>query len=344
MPAQAVGGDRMADCGVVLPTGAPAPPAGNTATAWVLQDLDTGAVLAAKDAHGRHRPASLIKILLALVVIKELEPDSVVTPTAEDAAQECTCVGIVAGGQYTVEDLVRGLVMHSGNDVAHALATVLGGVPATVGKMNDLARELGATDTRAATPSGLDGPGMTSSAYDLSLLFNQAMKQEQFAEAVATREMLFPGWGDKPPFPLYNDNKLLSAYPGFLGGKTGFTDDARHTYVGGAERNGKRIAVVLMRAEQRPVRVSDQATAMLDYGFELAAAGREPVGQINFADKVVPPKDPEAPANAAEQPTAKQPAEPEDGAGTTGTLAALAAAALGLFAFVRIRRGRNSRA
>jgi len=332
----------MGDCGVVLPAGVPAPPADNTATSWLVQDLDTGEVLAAKDPHGRHRPASLIKTLLALVVIKELEPDRVVTVTAEDAAQECTCVGIVAGGRYTVEDLVRGLVMHSGNDVAHALATELGGVPAALREMNELAHELGATDTRAATPSGLDGPGMTSSAYDLSLIFNQAMKQEQFAEAVAMREMQFPGWADKPAFPLYNDNKLLSTYPGFLGGKTGFTDDARHTYVGGAQRDGKRIAVVLMRAEQRPVRVSEQAIQMLDYGFALAKAGPEPVGRINFAESAVAPKDPAAPANAAEQPTAKQPAEPDGGFGATGTVVALAVAAVGLFAFVRFRRGKSA--
>ncbi|OZM74995.1 peptidase M15 [Amycolatopsis antarctica] len=338
VPPRVVGGARMGDCGLVLPEGAIAPPAENTAVSWVLQDLDTGEVLAAKDPHGRQRPASLIKTLLALVVVKELEPDRMVTPTAEDAAQECTCVGIVAGGQYTVEQLLRGLVMHSGNDVAHALATVLGGVPATVEKMNALARDIGATDTRAATPSGLDGPGMTSSAYDISLIFNQAMKQEQFAEAVRTREILFPGWADKPAFPLYNDNKLLSTYAGFLGGKTGFTDDARHTYVGGAERDGKRLAIVLMRGEQRPVRVSDQAAMMLDYGFALASANPEPVGRIDSADTSVPVKDPDAPANAAEQPTAEPPAEPDESSGTTAIVITLAIIVAGLIAFVRVRR------
>src|SRR5438552_2910304 len=79
----------------------------------------------------RERPASLIKTLLALVVVKELQPDQVLTPTPEDASQECTCVGISAGEKYTVDQLLHGLLMHSGNDVAHTLATALGGVPET---------------------------------------------------------------------------------------------------------------------------------------------------------------------------------------------------------------------
>lgn len=341
VPDEPVGGERMAECGdVVLPAGAPPLPPENTATSWVLQDLDTGAVLAAKDAHGRQRPASLIKTLLSLVSIRELSPSRTITASKEDAEQECTCVGLVAGGQYTVDQLVRGLLMHSGNDVAHALATALGGVPETVKKMNDLAGELGAKDTHAATPSGLDGPGMTSSAYDLSLIFNQAMKQRLFADAVHTKEMQFPGWADKPPFPIYNDNKLLRTYPGFLGGKTGFTDDARHTYVGSAERDGKRLAVVMMRGEQKPIRVSDQAAKMLDFGFTLAAQNPQPVGKLNFADRSLTPKDPEHPANKPTE--GAVPFVPADDGASTGTVIGIVAGLLvvvaGLIAFFRIRR------
>ena len=279
VPRAAVGGDRMGECGVISAPGAAVPPE-STAASWVLQDLDTGEVLAAKNPHARERPASLIKTLLALVVIRELKPDQILVPTAEDASQECTCVGLVAGGQYTVDLLLHGLLMHSGNDVAHTFATALGGVPATVQKMNTLATSLGATDTRAATPSGLDGPGMSTSAYDLSLIFNYAMKQPEFAASVATRALGIPAQPGKPEFSIVNDNKLLGAYPGFLGGKTGFTDDARHTYVGGAEQGGRRVAVVLMRAEQRPTPVVNQARALLDYGFALAKTNASPVGRL----------------------------------------------------------------
>jgi len=282
VPAVPVGGARMAECGLITPKGALNPPEGTTAVSWVLQDLDTGAVLATQNPHARQRPASLIKTLLALVVVTQLPPDQVITATKEDAEQECTCVGITAGGQYTVDQLLHGLLMHSGNDVAHAFATTLGGVDAAVAKMNALAARIGATDTRAATPSGLDGPGMSTSAYDLSLIFHYAMKQQEFAKAVSTKNFEIPAAGGKPAIPVYNDNKLLGVYPGFLGGKTGFTDDARHTYVGAAQRNGRRIAIVLMRAEQKPTRVVDQAAKLLDYGFALEADQAEPVGRIDY--------------------------------------------------------------
>jgi D-alanyl-D-alanine carboxypeptidase (penicillin-binding protein 5/6) len=309
VPAQPVGGARMGECANVLPADVPKPPDGITAASWVLQDLDTGAVIAAKDPHVRERPASLIKTLLALVVVTELKPDQVIVPTKEDASQECTCVGIVQGGQYTVDQLMHGLLMHSGNDVAHAFATALGGVDIAVQKMNAMAAKIGATDTRAATPSGLDGPGMSTSAYDLSVIFHYAMKQPEFAAAVGTKQYQFPGSGTKPGFPIYNDNKLLGVYPGFTGGKTGFTDDARHTYVGSAAQNGKRIAVVLLRAEQRPTLVVNQAAKLLDYGFALEAAKAEPVGIITFP---------------LPQTEAQHPADQNLDASTDGTVAKLA--------------------
>ena len=283
VPETPAGGERMAECGIVRPADSPEPPEDITAAAWLVQDLDTGDVLAAKDPHARHRPASLIKTLLAIVALEELRPDHVVVATKEDANQECTCVGLVEGGEYTVDQLIHALLMHSGNDVAHALATALGGVDAAVEKMNALAEWLGAADTRAATPSGLDGPGMMTSAYDMSLIFRYAMQQPAYAEAVGTKHIDFPGGPGEPDFPVYNDNPLWASYEGFLGGKTGFTDDARHTYVGAAERDGRRIAVVLLQAEQQPIRVAEQAQRLLDYGFGLAAVGKEPVGTVTTA-------------------------------------------------------------
>ena len=116
----------------------------------------------------------------------------------------------------------------------------MGGDAATVAAMTEKARQLGALDTRPATPSGLDGPGMATSAYDLAVLFRQAMGEPLFAETIATREIPFPGYGDRPGFVLSNANPLLSRYPGTLGSKTGFTDAARHTIV--ARRRAQRAA------------------------------------------------------------------------------------------------------
>ncbi|SFW44712.1 D-alanyl-D-alanine carboxypeptidase family protein [Amycolatopsis australiensis] len=314
VPAVPVGGPRMAECGLITPTGALNPPDGNTAASWLVQDLDTGAVVAAKDPHARQRPASLIKTLLALVVVTQLNPQQVIVATKEDAEQECTCIGLVAGGQYTVDQLLHGLLMHSGNDVAHVFATALGGVDAAVAKMNALAARIGALDTRAATPSGLDGPGMSTSAYDLSLIFHYAMKQPEFAKVVSTKNFEIPPTGGKPAIPVFNDNKLLGVYPGFLGGKTGFTDDARHTYVGAAQQKGKRLAVVMMRAEQKPTKVVDQAAKLLDYGFALEADHAEPVGKIDYR----------APAAT---PSSSEPSVLADGGtGNSGTSSAAAAA------------------
>ncbi len=280
VPETPPGGERMAECGHVLPAGVDRPKGKITAKAWLLADLDNGTVLAAKNPHGRHRPASLIKVLLALAVIDELAPDDVVTASAADASQECSCVGIVKGQQYTVDRLFTSLLLRSGNDVAHALGSALGGNDVALAKMNRLATDLGTVDTRAATTSGLDGPGMVTSAYDLGLIFRAAMAEPRFAKAVATHEMRFKRRERKRPITIYNDNTLLHDYPGFLGGKTGFTNDARHTYLGAAERGGRRIAVVMLRAEQHPRRVTDQAAALLNYGFRLSRQDAEPVGTL----------------------------------------------------------------
>ena len=103
--------------------------------------------------------------------------------------------------------------MHSGNDAAHALAMQMGGMDATLTKLNDLASKLGGRDTRVATPSGLDGPGMSTSAYDIGLFYRYAWQNPTFAEIVATRSFDFPGHGDAG-YPVENDNKLLYQLPG----------------------------------------------------------------------------------------------------------------------------------
>ncbi|MFI5720903.1 D-alanyl-D-alanine carboxypeptidase family protein [Nocardia sp. NPDC051750] len=287
VPDPPIGGKRLGECGVVLPSGAPAVPPDISATAWMVSDLDTGAVLAAKDPHGRYRPASTIKVLLATVALRTLDLDKIVVGTQADADVEGTRVGIGPGGRYTNRQLLHGLVMASGNDAAHAIAAQLGGDEAAIAKMNDLAKSLHAYDTRAATPSGLDGPGMSTSAYDLSLLFREAMSIPLFAQMIGTEQLDFPGYPpnpaipgdqDHPGFPIANDNGLLYNYPGALGGKTGYTDDARQTFVAAAERDGRRLSVTLLQADVLPIRPWEQAARLLDYGFGLGPEAK--VGDI----------------------------------------------------------------
>ncbi len=286
-PAEPVGGEAMGGCGPVGPADAPVV----GAASWVLADLDSGAVLAATAPHARHRPASTLKVLNALVVRRNLNPDEVIDGEAADVVIDGSKAGIGPGGHYTVRVLLDGLLLNSGNDAAQALARGLGGDQAAVADMSALAAQLGALDTRPATPSGLDGPGMASSAYDLALLFRVAMRDELFAQTIGTESVPFPGYGDLPGFELTNSNKLLERYPGAIGGKAGFTDAARHTLVGAAERNGRRLVVALMRGEQVPVPMWQQAATLLDWGFRQPADAA-PVGVLVDAAPVSPPPTP----------------------------------------------------
>ena len=287
VPAPPIGGAALGGCGVILAPGAAPAPAGLTAAGWLIADLTSGTVLAAKDPHGRYRPASTIKILLALVVLDELDLDSTVSGTQEDDAVEGDAAGIGPGGEYTVRELLTGLMLVSGNDCAHALARELGGQDAAVEKMNQRAEGLGAKDTRAASASGLDGPGMSTSPYDEALIFRAALQSPEFVQIAKEDQARFPGYpgmpsedamstettavttptGD-PGIDLYNMNQLLYSYPGAIAGKTGYTDDARKTFVGAAQRDGRQILVVQMYGlNDGPGSFWRQAEAMLDYGF-----------------------------------------------------------------------------
>ena len=267
VPAKPVGGEALGSCGIVAAPGTPPLPNDVSAGAWLVADLDSGAVIAAKDPHARHRPASIIKVLVAMASIAALPLNKSVQGTDDDAAAEGTKVGVDGGGVYTVNQLLHVLLMHSGNDAAHALAMQLGGMQQAVEKINVLAAKLGGQDTRVATPSGLDGPGMSTSAYDIGLFYRFAWQNPTFADIVATRTFDFPGHGDHPGYELENDNQLLYKYPGALGGKTGYTDDAGQTFVGAANHDGRRLVAVLLHGTRQPIAPWEQAAHLLDYGF-----------------------------------------------------------------------------
>ncbi len=267
--AVAVAPISWADAGV-QPVGSVPIPDGPAQT-WLVADLDSGQVLAARDENLRHPPASTIKVLLALVVLDELNLDSTVVADAADSHVECSCVGVQAGRTYTARQLLDGLLLVSGNDAANTLAHMLGGMDATVAKMDAKAASLGAVNTHAATPSGLDGPGGSgwSTAHDLAVIFRAAMANPVFAEITAEPSAMFPG--DGGDHPIGNRDELLSRYPGAIGGKTGFTDAARKTFVGAAARGGRRLVVAMMYGLVREGGPTywDQAGSLLDWGFAL---------------------------------------------------------------------------
>ncbi|MGV0626543.1 D-alanyl-D-alanine carboxypeptidase family protein [Mycolicibacter minnesotensis] len=262
----ATGAPAVAD--TAQPFGSAPIPAG-PAPNWLIADLDSGQVLAEQNGYAVTPPASTIKVLLALVALEELNLDDTVVATPADTAVECNCAGIKPGHSYTTRQLLEGLLLVSGNDAANALADMLGGPAATVAKMTTKAADLGATATHASTPSGLDGPDGPGSTtpHDLAVIFRAAMANPAFAAITAQRSAMFPT--ESGERPIVNMNELLTRYPGAFGGKTGFTDAARKTYVGGAARDGRRLVVAMMYGLVREGAPNywDQAAALLDWGF-----------------------------------------------------------------------------
>jgi len=244
----------------VEPAGAVVAPPDGPAQAWLVADLDTGRVLAAKDPNGLHAPASTIKILLALVVVDHLNPNSFARANPSHTRVECSCVGLTPGAPYTTRQLLEALLMVSGNDAANMLADMLGGQRVAVATMNAKAQQLGARSTRAASPSGLDGPGWESvtTAHDLAVLFRAALANPLIAYILRQPSAQFPGK------TLTAQNELLARYPGDLGGKTGYTNLARKTYVGAAQRGTRRLVVVQMYGTGD---LYGQAIGLFDWGF-----------------------------------------------------------------------------
>ncbi|GAA5198437.1 D-alanyl-D-alanine carboxypeptidase family protein [Rugosimonospora acidiphila] len=288
--APVIGGAQLGTTGLAAPSGASAPPA-LSAMSWVVADLDTGAVLGACDPHLRRRPASVQKLLLAETALPKLNPNQVVEATDADLKlpPDSSAVGLLVGGHYPVSTLWYGLLLESGNDTANALARVAGGsggVPATVAAMNAEARRLGADDTHAVTPSGLDAPDQLTSAYDLALIARADFARPDFVRYDTLLRMQWPAQPPRDPhgFQIQNENKLLVDYPGALGGKTGFTDDARHTYVGAAQRGGRRLVVTVMGAEIVPARAEKQGEMLLNWAFGLPATAS--VGHLVTPDEI----------------------------------------------------------
>jgi D-alanyl-D-alanine carboxypeptidase (penicillin-binding protein 5/6) len=277
-----VGGRALLDRGLVLPKGAPAPPQDLTARAWIVVDLDDGAVIAARDPHGRYQPASIQKLLTAVTLLPLLPGSRRVTVSMNAADTEGSHAGLVGGGSYTIDQIFRGLLLVSGNDAAEALAEAAGGRARTVALMNAEAQRLGAYDTYVQTPSGLDGWQQLTSAYDMALILRAALAEPRFVRYDTTAHAMLPvqkinGYG---PVELYNQNELfLTTVKGALVAKTGFTDAAQHTFAGAISRNGHRYGVIMLRAQRWPLDQWQQATKLVKWATKLPA-GTAPVGRL----------------------------------------------------------------
>ncbi len=316
-----VGGDLLAGRGIIAPSGVKAPPK-TEASSYVIADAETGQVLAAKDPHGHYLPASTLKTLTAVTLIPKLDKNRKVKPSEEACNVEGSAVGIVPEPIYKVDDLMRALLMVSGNDAAIALAEANGGLKKTLADMNKEARRLQAYDTVAKTPNGLDAPGQRSSAYDLALIARAGLALPDFREYVSTKVAKFPAPKDylkkdkkkkrrddseasESPRPTYyemaNHNRLLGRYKGMLGVKNGWTSKALGSFVGAARRDGHTVIVAIMH---HPGGFWEEVSKLLDWGF--AARGKAtPVGRL------VPPVPDPKPSSS---PLAVRPASPTPGA------------------------------
>ncbi|WP_245592519.1 D-alanyl-D-alanine carboxypeptidase family protein [Actinomadura rifamycini] len=294
-PGDPVGGQRLTSRGIVVDEtpGVPELPK-IEAQSYLVADGATGNVLAAKDAHGHHLPASTMKVLTAAALIPRLDADRLVRPSQAACNVEGTKVGLTPKMKYKVSDLFYSLLMMSANDSAVALAEANGGVEKTLADMNAYARKLNALDTVAGSTNGLDKDlGLDvrtqhTSAYDLVLILREGMKNADFREYISQIDHDFPApptkkerkQGKKGGYPIHTHNRLLPGerheYAGMLGGKNGYTIAAKQTYVAAAQRNGHTIYIALMGAEVQP---SELAAQLLDWGF--AANGKaQPVGKL----------------------------------------------------------------
>ncbi len=306
-PETVVGGPRLAEPGVVveLGDGVPAPPE-VLDVAYVLADLDTGAILAAKAPHAWLRPASTLKTLTALTLLPRLDPEDVVTATDEHVAANGTRAGMIVGNPYPVASLFDAMLMQSANDAAYGLADAAGGYDKTLALMNATAKEIGAHDTLALDPSGLDEPGQRSSAYDLALIGRAAMQLPDFRDYVTRRDAVFPGGTDKTtgtsydPFHLPNINPLLWNYDGAIGIKPGRTNRAQHTFIGAATRDGRTLIVSQLGSTSGSW---EPTAALLDWGFEHADEVT-PVGRLVEPGEADPPREQASPTGSSGEPSA----------------------------------------
>jgi D-alanyl-D-alanine carboxypeptidase (penicillin-binding protein 5/6) len=236
------------------------------ATAWLLQQ--DGSTRWQQAAERRLPPASLTKIMTALLVLERGGLEQVATVGAAAAAETGTRAGLRAGDQLSVADLLVASLVASANDACHALADhVDGSEAAFVLRMNQRAQELGLLETHFSNACGHDAADHRSSARDLATLTGQALAHAEFARLVALQAATIDIVNRGRRITLKTSNALLGRYPGALGVKTGFTPNAGKCLVALAERDGRRLLLVLLDAPDRWWSASD----VFDRAFAPAA-------------------------------------------------------------------------
>lgn len=236
-----------------------------SATSAILMDIDSKRILYAKDIHNTRSVASISKIMTAIVAIENADVKSKVTVGEEINKAYGSGIYIKVGEVLTLEDLLYGLMLRSGNDAALAIANYVGGsVEKFVEMMNETAVKIGMKDSTFRNPHGLDQEdgGNLSSAYDMAILTAYAMQNETYKKIVSTKNYTLKT--NMNTYSWTNKNKLLRTYEYTTGGKTGFTEIARRTLVSTASKNNMNLVVVTLNDGND---FSDHKD-LFEYGFE----------------------------------------------------------------------------
>jgi len=233
-----------------------ASPPSVTAASALMFDLDSMQALFAKEPDRPLPPASTVKVMTALVVLRRSSQDERVTVSEAAASAPGSLVGLTSGETLTVRDLLFGLLLPSGNDAAVALAEhVAGSEEAFVDLMNQTSAELGLTRSHFSNVHGLDSPEQLVTASDMVTITKAALTYPDFAQIVSTASAQVAGR------TLSNTNELLSTYPQADGVKTGTTDNAGECLIASVTRDGHRLLVVVLGSKNRYA----DASALLDY-------------------------------------------------------------------------------
>jgi len=242
----------------------PAPALAAHARSGILIDLDSNRVLWQREPDAERAPASLTKMVTAMVALDLRSLSSQVTVSTAAAQMPPDVMGLSAGEVVSVRDLMYGVFLDSGNDAAEALAD--GIVPHTtfISLMNKKVRAMGLTRTHFTDPTGLDAPGHYSSAHDLAVIAATLMSAyPELLPIIATEQIMLPATATHKAFNASNLNKLLRDYSGAIGMKTGFTDNAGGCLVAVAVRGGRHLMAVVLDSDI----FFTEAAQLLDYGF-----------------------------------------------------------------------------
>ncbi len=243
----------------------------DSAAGYAVVDLDTGEVIAAKDGSRPLPIASITKVMTAVVAL-DLADASELFAVSEHAANiEPTKIGVIPGQQMTLEELLNGLMLVSGNDTAEVIRE---GIDAKYGEgvfiaaMNEKAKIIGLTNSSFANPQGFDDPNNYSSVEDLAILTHYALAHyPELAEIVKKDYHFVPANGHHKQFDMFNWNGLLGVYPQAQGMKIGNTGDAKKTTIVTSTRGGKRMAAIVLGAP-RIIERDLWAAQLLDLGYQ----------------------------------------------------------------------------